>query len=81
VERRRYKILKAASKRMIAVPFECPSCGADLYFSTDSKRQKVVTAHSQYKTSGEWDMIGPLLPVDYYNKLVDELRDRTIEPV
>jgi len=76
VERRRYKWLKATSKRMVMGPFDCPSCGAELYFSRDSKQRKVMAKCSQCGISGEWDIIESLEPVDYYNKLVDEYRAR-----
>jgi len=75
VERRRYKYLKATSKRMVFGPFECPRCGSDLYFRRETGSDKIQTV-CECGLSGEWAYSESLLPVDYYNKLTDEERSK-----
>jgi len=77
VERRRYKWLKATSKRMVMGPFDCPNCGTELYFQRDGDKTKTKC---QCGLSGEWPYGETLQPVDYYNKLTDELRARKNSP-
>jgi transcription elongation factor Elf1 len=71
IERRRYKYLKATSKKMVMGPFDCPNCGVELYFQKDGDK---VKTKCQCGLSGEWPYGEILQPVDYYNKLTDELR-------
>jgi len=73
VERRRYKYLKTTSKKMVMGPFECPRCGAELYFRREPGSSK-VQVKCECGLGGEWDYSENLLPVDYYNKLTDEKR-------
>jgi transcription elongation factor Elf1 len=70
VERRRYKYLKATSKKMVFGPFECPSCGADIFFRLDKDRNKIII-RCQCGLTGEWDPSPTLQPIDYYSKLME----------
>jgi transcription elongation factor Elf1 len=71
IERRRYKYLKATSKRMVMGPFDCPSCGSELYFQRDGDK---IKTRCSCGLTGEWPYEATLQPVDYYNKLTDQLR-------
>jgi len=71
IERRHYKFLKATSKRMVMGPFGCPNCGEELYFQRDGAK---VRTKCPCGVSGEWNYGEILQPVDYFNKLSDELR-------
>jgi len=70
IERRHYKHLKATSKKMVFGPFECPNCGADLFFRPDNERNK-VSVKCECGVAGEWDLSPLLQPVDYYSRLVE----------
>jgi len=76
IERRHYKYLKGVSKRMVFGPFECPTCGSELFFSHDKDRNKMITK-CQCGVQGEWDFSPVLQPVDYYSKLVEKTRSKT----
>jgi transcription elongation factor Elf1 len=73
IERRHYKHLKATSKKMVMGPFECPNCGTELYFRREG--DKVMTK-CPCGAAGEWPYGEILQPVDYFNKLADELRTK-----
>jgi transcription elongation factor Elf1 len=75
VERRRYKYLKATSKRMVMGPFDCPKCGSELYFQREPSSDK-VRCRCRCGLTGQWPYAEILQPVDYYNKLTDELRTK-----
>jgi transcription elongation factor Elf1 len=59
---------------MVMGPFDCPSCGSELYFSLDSKMNRARTKCPQCGFSGEYEIVKSFQPVDYYNKLVDDFR-------
>ena len=58
---------------MVMGPFDCPQCGSELYFLRDPGSHKVRTK-CQCGLSGEWPYAEVFRPVDYYNKLTDEIR-------
>jgi len=76
IERRHYRFLKGVSKRMVFGPFECPGCGAELFFRLDGERNKMIVK-CQCGIEGEWDSSPVLQPVDYYNKLVEKERGKS----
>jgi len=73
IERRRYKWLKATSKKAIYGPFDCPSCGSELLFQTEKEARRIYVKCA-CGLEGNWTLIPGLKPVDYYNRLIDSSR-------
>jgi transcription elongation factor Elf1 len=63
--------LKATSKKMVMGPFDCPNCGAELFFRRDGDK---VAVKCPCGVAGEWSYGEIFQPVDYFNKLTDQLR-------
>jgi len=69
-----YTMYKRQGKKLTFGPFQCPLCARNLLVVKVDKKKKEVGAICGCGLEASLDYSPTLEPIDYYNRLMDQLR-------